>query len=915
MLVISALVAVLSAAFLAPSAFATKKYVQIGQFPPEYPANQNWQPTNLGELLAESVAVSDKNGHIYVADSGRGVIYDYSSSSDRQPVRWSGTDTPEGSFGEHVSVAVDNTTGDVYVACREHKVIDKFDENGNLIASFGDTTPSQNGQLKGLETPAKSFSPPASYYSSFPIAVDQATHDLYVADPGHEVIDIFDENGAYLRQITAKPTGLYGEGGEYTTGIAVTTAGNVYVSDWSAHEVFQFNSSGNFVSAWNGGNLPNGPASETPDGNFGEGGSPLEVAVEDSSTPGHGHVIVNNWGHRSVDIFDESGNFLPPQIVSTTESNGSRTLENVEGVAIDQATGYLYASSDWTGSIEIFKSITVPDVSAAPASAATTTGVTLHGHVDPAAGEGGGAITECHFEYLTVYQYAKNSETWNGATQAPCSPSPSTTATDVSATVTGLTPGTEYQFRLVAANAEGANSASGPNFVTNGHYRLSSQFGSTGTGDGQLKEPKEVAINNENGDVYVADTGNHRVDEFSSSGAFIRSFGADVGGAGVNVCTTGCQAGTAGTGAGQFTAPRFVEVDNSKGPSAGDVYVADTADSTVQKFDPSGNLISGWNGGKLEFPKKEGTIGGITVDPAGNLYVLTDNEPYNWTEISQDGVSRTQFPTNGTWEGGEKLYLAYPGGTGIDISSGEGWYETGPAQNASYGVYYSSPAAQIYNFYGMYEPLYGLPLTNSGIAINRANDDLFVSQGTHIDRFAEGECIPPGHGCRPTDSFGSGILKSAAGLAARPSTGVLYAADAGNNEIAVFSPSPAPEVTTGPATILSPTAAKITGHVDPNGPGTINECSFEYLAGDVTNELQNIAFSPGTKEGTFTATFEGQTTKPIQFAAGNFTAETFQFRLEQLSTIGAGNVRVNGEETGPFRIEFKGKFADSMFPR
>ena len=911
-LVIAASIASLAGAILTPTAIAAKKYVTIGQFPPEYPANQGWNPSTFGELLAQSVAVSDKNNHIYVADSGRGAIFDYSSSSDKEPVRWNGTNTSEGSFGEHVSVAVDNTTGDVYVADREHAVIDKFDENGNLITSFGDSNPGHNGQLAGLETPAKSFSPPGSYYSSFPIAVDQATHDLYVADPGHEVIDIFDENGAYLRQITAKPTDLYTEGGAYTTGIAVTTTGNVYVSDWGAHEIFQFNSAGSYVSAWNGGDLPNGAASETPDGDFGGEGSPLEVAAEDST----GHVFVNNWAHRTVDIFDENGNFLSPQITSTIENNGSRHLENVEGISIDQATGHIYASSDSTGSVEIYNSIIVPNVTANPASAVTTTGATLNGHVDPAAGEGGGPITECHFEYLTVYGFAENGGTWNGATQVPCSPNPTTSPTDVSAFAPGLTPGTEYRFRLVAANSEGGNSAAGPSFATAGHYRFSSQFGTTGSGDGQLQEPKDVAINNQDGDVYVADTGNHRVDQFSSSGSFIVAFGADVGGAGVNVCTTGCQAGTPGIAAGQLTDPRFVEVDNSAGPSAGDVYVADTADSVVQKYDASGNLITSWgDGGKIEFAKKEGTIGGITVDTAGNLYVLTDNEPYNWTEISQDGVSRTQFPTNDTWEGGEKLDLNTPGGTGIEISPGEGWYETQPAGGSSYGVYYSSPTAQIYNSYGMYEPLYGLEMANSGLAINRANNDLFVDQGTHIDRFAEGECIPPGHGCRPTDSFGGGTLKSGAGLAVIPSNGTLYAADSGNNDVAVFSPDPAPEVTTGPTTILSPTSAKMTGHVDPAGPGTISECQFEYLAGAIANEVQNIAFSPGTKEGNFTVTFEGQTTKPIQFAAGNFTGETFQFRLEELSTIGAGNVRVSGEETGPFKIEFKGKFAHLNVPQ
>ena len=255
--------------FAASPALAAKKYLPVGQFPPQYPQNLEWSPTEFQILLAEGIAVSDKNHHIYVADSGRGVIFDFSSTADSVPDRWDGSTTPVGSFGgSRVSVAVDNGTGDVYVADRTDGVIDKFDEGGNLITSFGDSEPTHNGQLAGLATPAGSFVPPTDYYSSFAIAINQATHDLYVVDAGHKVVDIFDESGAYLEQITATPAGLYEEvsGSTRTTGIAVTTAGDVYLADWAAHEIFQFNAAGEYVSAWNGGTLPNGAASENAGG-------------------------------------------------------------------------------------------------------------------------------------------------------------------------------------------------------------------------------------------------------------------------------------------------------------------------------------------------------------------------------------------------------------------------------------------------------------------------------------------------------------------------------------------------------------------------------------------------------------------------------------------------------------------------
>lgn len=86
-----------------------------------------------------------------------------------------------------------------------------------------------------------------------------------------------------------------------------------------------------------------------------------------------------------------------------------------------------------------------------------------------------------------------------------------------------------------------------------------------------------VAVNDETHDVYVADTGNRRVDEFTSERTFVRAFGKDVGAApGEDTCTAipGCKAGAVGSEPGALEAPNFVAVDNDlSSPSHGDVYV------------------------------------------------------------------------------------------------------------------------------------------------------------------------------------------------------------------------------------------------------------------------------------------------------------------------------------------------------
>jgi hypothetical protein len=111
---------------------------------------------------------------------------------------------------------------------------------------------------------------------------------------------------------------------------------------------------------------------------------------------------------------------------------------------------------------------------------------------------------------------------------------------------------------------------------------------------GSLSSPQGVAIDQSSGDVYVADTGNHRIEKFDALGNFLLAFGADVGGPGVNTCTSAltCVAGTPGSAPGQFTTAEFVAVDNDPASASfHDVYVADTGDNLVSKFDALGNLL------------------------------------------------------------------------------------------------------------------------------------------------------------------------------------------------------------------------------------------------------------------------------------------------------------------------------------
>jgi len=76
---------------------------------------------------------------------------------------------------------------------------------------------------------------------------------------------------------------------------------------------------------------------------------------------------------------------------------------------------------------------------------------------------------------------------------------------------------------LLAALLAIAALAAAPASAAETHV-FTGSFGSEGSGAGQLNEPTGLAVDQSTGDVYVADTGNNRVDKFDPFGTFIRAF-------------------------------------------------------------------------------------------------------------------------------------------------------------------------------------------------------------------------------------------------------------------------------------------------------------------------------------------------------------------------------------------------------
>lgn len=161
------------------------------------------------------------------------------------------------------------------------------------------------------------------------------------------------------------------------------------------------------------------------------------------------------------------------------------------------------------------------------------------------------------------------------------------------------------------------------------------------------------------GDLYVLDAANRRVEKFDANGNFVLMFGGGVNQTtGGDVCTAAsgntCQSGTFGSAANQFQFPQWIAVDQTAGPSAGDIYVADPEQRKVHKYDENGNLITSWGTGGVIAGTSETfrSMRGIDVNSGGQLLVA--GCPQNFCEASeamkifkfaQDGTAEGSFPT------------------------------------------------------------------------------------------------------------------------------------------------------------------------------------------------------------------------------------------------------------------------------
>lgn len=324
-------------------------------------------------------------------------------------------------------------------------------------------------------------------------------------------------------------------------------------------------------------------------------------------------------------------------------------------------------------------------------------------------------------------------------------------ATEASYQAGGADVGSTLRLAVQATNPAGsATSESRATSVIGGSApTFFARFGSFGSGPGQLREPRGVALGG--GDLFVADEVNSRVEVFGSNGEFVRSIGS------------------AGSGSGQLSGPRGVAVD-----SAGNVWVVDSGNSRIEEFTSAGSFVrvaGSVGSGSGQFKEAKG----IAVDGAGNVWVadtgdnrleVFDNKAEYLGSVGFPGEFKEPRALAVGPEG--NVWVADTGDDRVVVLNGEGEYE---------GAFGSTGSGE-----GQFEEPKGITVGPDGgvWVVDTGNDrvEMFNTEGEYVGQFGAG-------------GSKNGQLDEPWGIQV-DSKGSVYVADSENNRIQKFVSSGAP---------------------------------------------------------------------------------------------------------------------------
>ena len=381
---------------------------------------------------------ADSSGRVYLPNDGTGTIQVFDSSGTLQD-SIACTGCPGGAFSKPMGAAFDSA-GNLYVVdiAGEGRAMKFEPSSGSFV--YDSMVQSGGGAVA--------------------IGVDPASGDVFVGSLTDGVFHIvaYDSTGVQFDDFGGGTLGGPKAGPESAGQIAVNaTTHKVYVTDPTNDKVWIFNR----VAS-----IPAPTASTSPASPIGQVEATLRASVDpndhgltkcDFEWTDEADFDLNGFANANVDP-------CPFRPYGSTSTPITMPIENLEPDA-----GYVFrvavATNGGTamGSAQEFETLPplAPSVTTGSASSITKSSATLGGSVNPH----GGPISDCHFEYIDEAGFLEDGFT--DADTEECFFTPEGTASNpVSTKVVGLTPGTEYRFRVVATNNSGTTEAGEQTFTT-----------------------------------------------------------------------------------------------------------------------------------------------------------------------------------------------------------------------------------------------------------------------------------------------------------------------------------------------------------------------------------------------------------------------------------------------------------------
>jgi hypothetical protein len=523
-------------------------------------------------------------------------------------------------------VAVNNSSGDVYVTDPQNNRVEEFHADGSFVRLWG-----QNVVASGQD----------QSNATLAITVNATTGSFTVTYGASTTGDISATAAASAVQTAINNlASVSGAGGSVTVGGGPGNAGGTTP----------------YIVTFDGGSFAGTDQSLSVANSAGDplngGASTVSVAT---MNPGHTGFEVCNANPPSNDVCQAG-------IISSASSGG---FNRPNSVAIDQSTGNVYVSdilrsrvNEYTATGQFIRSFGQNAVLAGPDNVTPTSAVqTLT--IDGSVTGGGfdltfGGKTASNIPYnvaASTLQTTLRGLTSIGGTNVDVTSPVAGTYTITFASNLANNPEPLITVASNAGNPLVGGSASLVNTTTgatgfevctaaNGDVCQAGTAAANGGAMPSFISGSSVAPPGSPnvGNVLVAASGNNRVDEFTATGTFVRAFGKDVisagpdnNGTGFEVCVAAagdaCKAGsTSGTAAGTFSSfePRQAVEDTT-----GAVYTVDTDFRRVQKFTPQAGPpplspavfgTAGAPNGTVGFPSDSPTD--LAIGPGNHVFVV-----------------------------------------------------------------------------------------------------------------------------------------------------------------------------------------------------------------------------------------------------------------------------------------------------